>query len=160
MNWDRFTEACPEIATKARERFESDELVVLGTIRRDGSPRISPNEVDFAAGKLLLGMMWRSRKALDVSRDPRVVVHSRPRDRLGTGGDVKLYGVLVSEEDATVRRDYGDAIERRIGWRPQEPNYHLFSLDVLSAGYITFGTDRQALSWDPAGGLRQLPVPD
>jgi len=46
MPWDAFEAACPELATLARERFAKDELVMLGTIRADGSPRISPCEVD------------------------------------------------------------------------------------------------------------------
>ena len=52
MRWDGFERACPEMANLARERFEKDEVVLLGTIRRDGSARISPNECDFAAGRL------------------------------------------------------------------------------------------------------------
>jgi hypothetical protein len=55
MRWDEFADRCPEIAGLARQRFVKDELVLLGTNRRDGSPRISPNEIDFAAGRLLLG---------------------------------------------------------------------------------------------------------
>lgn len=46
MRWDEFEQACPEIAGIARERFERDELVMVGTLRKDGSPRVSPNEID------------------------------------------------------------------------------------------------------------------
>ena len=67
MRWDEFTIACPEIALLAEERFRADELVMLGTVRADGSPRISPCEVDFSTGRLLLGMMWRSMNAQDRS---------------------------------------------------------------------------------------------
>jgi hypothetical protein len=63
---------------------------MVGTLRKDGWPRISPCEVDFAAGHLFLGMMWRSAKALDLSRDSRVVVHSVTCNREGSDGDVKL----------------------------------------------------------------------
>ncbi len=42
MRWDAFERACPEIGELARERFERDQLVMLGTIRLDGSPRVSP----------------------------------------------------------------------------------------------------------------------
>jgi hypothetical protein len=58
---------------RARARLVRDQLVMVGTLRKDGWPRISPCQVDIAAGHLLLGMMWRPAKALDLARDPRVV---------------------------------------------------------------------------------------
>jgi len=156
VRWDAFEEACPEIATLARERFARDELVMLGTLRADGSARVSPCEIDFAAGRLFLGMMWRSKKALDLLRDPRVAVHSVPSDRMNPGGDVKLYGRVVDERDPEVRAAFREAILARIDWAPDEPEYHLFSLDVETAGYTVFGGTSYALAWDPLRGLRQL----
>jgi Pyridoxamine 5'-phosphate oxidase len=157
VNWDAFTAACPEIADLARARIERDQLVLLGTLRADGSPRISPCEVDFAAGRLFLGMMWRSRKALDLLQDSRVVVHSVTCNKEGTEGDVKLYGRALDEPDSEVRDVFGQAILKRINWRPDEP-YHLFSLDVERAGYIVFGETGHALIWDPERGLRRKAV--
>jgi len=58
VRWEEFAEACPQIADRAAERFRRQELCMLGTVRADGSPRISPCELDFAEGHLLLGMMW------------------------------------------------------------------------------------------------------
>lgn len=156
MRWDAFEEACPQIAGLARERFGRDELVLLGTLRADGSARISPCEVDFAAGRLFLGMMWRSKKALDLLRDPRVAVHSVPSDRMNPGGDVKLYGRVVDEPSPEVRAAFRGAIEARIDWAPDEPDYHLFSLEVESAGYTVFGEGSHALAWDADRGLRRL----
>src|SRR5919201_3318413 len=129
VRWEAFAEACPEIATLARERFARDELLMLGTIRRDGSPRVSPCEVDFEAGRIILGMMWRSRKALDLLRDPRATVHSVPTDRMNRDGDVKLYGTAMDEQDPVVRRAYHDEIIRRIDWAPKEPSHPGISLD-------------------------------
>jgi Pyridoxamine 5'-phosphate oxidase len=103
VRWDAFEHACPEIATLARQRFVDDELVMIGTIRRDGSPRISPNETDFAVGRLFVSMMWHSRKAADLLRDPRIVVHSVTANRQGTDGDVKLDGRVVDERHQEVR---------------------------------------------------------
>ncbi len=134
--------------------------MILGTIRPDGSPRISPCEVDFAAGRLPLGMMWRSRKAIDLLRDPRIAVHSVPSDRMNPGGDVKLYGTAVDERDPAVREVFRDEIRDRIDWAPDEPDYHLFSLDVTHAGFIRFGDERLALAWDPGGGCREIRHPD
>lgn len=158
MKWDEFASACPEIAGLARRRFEKDQLVLLGTIRRDGSPRISPCEVDFAAGRLLLGMMWQSQKALDLARDPRIAVHSVTCNKDGTDGDVKLYGRGVDEPDPAVRQAFREAILARIEWAPEEPNYHLFSLEISSAAYIRFGEGGHALTWDPERGVNRREV--
>jgi hypothetical protein len=161
MRWDEFERACPEIAGLAGERFAKDEVVMVGTIRPDGSPRISPNEVDFADGRLLLGMMWRSKKALDLLRDPRVAVHSVPSDRMNPGGDVKLYGRVVDERDPAVRQAFRDEITRRIDWAPDEPNFHLFSLDVTRAGFISFGEgNSRIIAWDQERGLGHPSHPD
>jgi Pyridoxamine 5'-phosphate oxidase len=159
VRWDEFEKACPELARLARERFAKDELVLVGSLRADGSPRISPVEPDFAAGRLFISMMWRSRKALDLLRDPRVVVHSVPSDRLNAGGDIKLYGRIVDERDREVREAFREAIKARIEWAPDEPNYHCLSLDVREAGYIRFGDAPVTLAWDAERGLRTLPNP-
>ena len=158
MRWDAFTQSCPEIADLAETRFRADELVLLGTIREDGSARISPCEVDFAMGRLFLGMMWRSKKALDLQRDPRIAVHSVPSDRMNPGGDVKLYGRAIDESDPDVRGAFRETILARIDWAPDEPEYHLFSLDVEEAGYTVFGEGSHALAWTSSSGLRRLPL--
>jgi Pyridoxamine 5'-phosphate oxidase len=161
MRWDAFEQACPQIAQMARERFAKDELVMLGTIRPDGSPRISPNECDFAAGRLFVSMMWQSQKALDLLRDPRVAVHSVPDTRMNPGGDVKLYGRIVDEQDPDVREAFRNEIKRRIDWAPDEPDYHCFSLDVTQAGFISFGEgNNRVFAWDVKRGYREPKHPD
>ena len=160
MRWDEFEPACPEIARLALDRFRTHELCLIGTLRRDGSPRISPCELDFANGELLLGMMWRSRKALDLLRDPRCVLHSCTTDRHGTEGDVKLYGRAIDVQDRELREAYRQAVRARIDWAPEEPEFHVFAFDVQSAGYITFAEPNRVLAWDVDGRLRKLPFPD
>jgi hypothetical protein len=153
--WRDFADACPEIAGLAKERFAA-EVVMVGTVRRDGSPRISPVEPDFAAGHLLLGMMWHSRKALDLLRDPRCVVHSVPGDRLNAGGDVKLFGRAVAVDEPGLREAYRETIRARIDWAPDEPGYHLFSLDVETAAYTRFRKESwECRRWTPHDGLRK-----
>lgn len=161
MRWDAFAEACPQIAGPAAERFSADEVVMLGTIRADGRPRLSPCELDFAAGRLCFGMMWRSHKALDLLRDPRLAVHSVPIGRMNPSGDIKLAGLALDETDPDVRAVYKAVLEERIDWVPDEP-FHVFSLDVREAAILRFGeADRRlALRWDEPGGFRTLRHPD
>ena len=156
MRWDEFADACPEIAALGEERLRKNELCLVGTLRQDGSPRISPCEPDFAAGHLLLGMMWQSRKALDLLRDPRCVIHSCVSDRMGSEGDFKLYGRAIDIQDLAQREIYRQTILARIGWEPEEPNYHLFAIDIASAGFATFGDEHYALAWDARKELRRM----
>jgi hypothetical protein len=147
MRWDEFAAACPELASLGEER--------LGTLRKNGYPRISPVEPDFVDGRLMVGMMWRSPKALDLLRDPRCVVHSVVSNRSGTEGDFKLYCRGVAVEDDESRTSYRATIKERIDWEPTEPNYHLFAFEIDSAGFVIFGGDRYGLAWDPERGLRR-----
>ena len=156
MRWDEFTAACPELAGLGEDRLRGRELCLVGTLRRNGWPRISPVEPEFVAGELMLGMMWRSPKALDLLRDPRLVVHSVVSRRDGDEGDFKLYGRAVSVEEPERRARYRATVKARIDWEPEEPNYHVFAVDVDSAGFVTFAEgNRFGLAWDPGGGLRR-----
>ena len=156
MRWGEFIEGVAAIGEEAEARFRKDQLVMVGTLRKDGSPRISPCEIDFADRRMLLGMMWRSPKALDLLRDPRVVVHSVTVNKDGTDGDVKIYGRTVDVTDPAIREAFRAAIRERIDWAPDEPEYHLFDIDVTGAATTRFDAGRQHLqAWDPADGLRE-----
>ena len=144
------------LAALGWERFARHELCMLGTVRRNGWPRISPCELDLVGEELMLGMMWQSPKALDLLADDRCVLHSCTSSRMGTEGDFKLYGRARDVSDSTTRDAYRAAIRARIDWEPQDP-FHLFAIDVESAGYVVFGEQRFALAWDPSGGTRRRP---
>ena len=76
MRWNEFRSVCPELADIGQRRLEERHLCLIGTLRRDGWPRISPVEPYLVDGELMMGMMPGSRKAADLLRDPRLVVHS------------------------------------------------------------------------------------
>lgn len=155
MRWDEFTAAAPELSRLGEERLRARELCLVGTLRKNGWPRISPVEPEFVDGELMLGMMWRSPKALDLLRDPRLVVHSVVSDRLGTEGDFKLYGRAVPVAESARRGRYRASVKARIDWEPAEPNYHVFAIDIVSAGYVTFAEPRFGLAWEAGGEVRQ-----
>ena len=156
MRWDEFMAKCPEIAEKGEERLKRNELLLIGSLRKDGSPRISPCEPDFVDGELMMGMMWQSKKALDLLRDPRCVLHSCVSDRMGSEGEFKLYGRMVEVKDPSRRQRYRETIKERIDWAPEEPNYHLFAIDIDSAAFATFADEHYALAWNPEKGLRRF----
>ncbi len=150
----------PDLAALGEERLRGRELCLVGTIRRNGWPRISPVEPDFVDGELMLGMMWRSPKALDLLRDSRIVVHSVVSDRKGTDGDFKLYGRAEDVHDPDRRAAYRRTIKARLDWEPSEPRFHVFAVDVVSAGFVTFAEPRYGLAWDPSDGLRRWAIAD
>jgi Pyridoxamine 5'-phosphate oxidase len=160
MRWDEFAAAVPELAALGEQRLRERELCLVGTLRKNGWPRISPVEPDFVDGELMLGMMWQSPKARDLQRDPRLVVHSVVSNRSGAEGDFKLYGRAVDVQDAARRARYRATIKARIDWEPPEPHFHLFAVDIESAGFVTFAEPRYGLAWDPSGGLRRWSLPD
>jgi hypothetical protein len=160
MRWDAFAAAAPELAGLGEERLRAKELCLVGTLRKNGWPRISPVEPEFVDGELLLGMMWQSPKALDLLRDPRIVVHSVVSERSGKEGDFKLYGRVADVQDPDRRAAYRAAIKARIDWEPPEPNYHLFAIDIDSAGFVTFADPRYGLAWNPQDGLRRWTLAD
>jgi hypothetical protein len=159
MRWDAFAGDCPELAALAREWIVDRHIMLLGTLRRDGSPRISAVECDVAAGELITGMVWQSTKDLDLVRDPRMTVHSLPPGKDNPAGDLKLYGRAVLAEGAA-KRAYEDALEARLDWRPPEP-YHAWMLDIVEAGQVTFANGgREVTSWKEGRGTSRRFIKD
>jgi hypothetical protein len=98
--WAEFAAAEPALASRVEERFEIRKHKTIATLRRDGSPRISGIEVEFANGELLLGMMPDSLKMRDLERDPRLALHSPTEDPpagnpAGWPGEAKIAGHAV-----------------------------------------------------------------
>ena len=92
ISFDDFLTAAPDIAGPVLDRLTSTGIGLLGTVRRDGSPRVSPVEVGLHDGRLALGMMPGSAKLADVRRDPRACLLTPVADRTATGGEGKLFG--------------------------------------------------------------------
>src|SRR3954470_10481224 len=116
MKWDEFKAAAPHIGTLAQEIFDEQHLAILGTLRSDGWPRISPCEVYFVDGEMLLGMMPRSKKVNDLRRDGRITVANGQESREPRLGDVKIYGRAREVLDDALREGLGDAQETLIQW--------------------------------------------
>ncbi len=135
MTWAAFKANAPALADMGEECLERTGLVLLGTLRKNGWPRISPVEFVIAHGHLYLGMMWQSRKALDLLRDSRCSLHNAVSDKSGGEGEFKLYGHAINVQDLEERKRYSTALYDKIGWMPEEPEYHLFSIDIESASF-------------------------
>jgi hypothetical protein len=138
--WKDVTTAAPELAAAVQRRFDAHVHKTLATLRADGSPRLSGQEMSFRDGEVWLGMMPDSRKARDLQRDPRLAVHSATADPTMSGGDAKLSGRGVEVTDReTFDRFVGHERDEK-GDAPPEP-FHLFRVDVDEIVLTTLGGD-------------------
>lgn len=155
MDWREFEATAPKLARLGRDRFETTHVALLGSLRKDGSPRISPIEPYLVAGHLLLGMLTASRKALDLRREPRCVVHSSVSDVNGSEGEFKIDGraVLVTDNGLL-------GAEPRAWWNaPDASDASVFSIDIQSAAHVSWDIkhgNMTVVRWTPADGTKKL----
>lgn len=148
MRWHDLAQSEPRFAALARERLVDPGVLLVVTIRRDGSPRLSPVEPLVLDGDLWLSMMWQSRKAADLRRDDRVLVHSIVTGRDGADGELKLRGRALPVDDLDARARYCDAVAV-LGWRPEEPRFHLFRIHIEDVTLIRYAPsgDQHVARW-------------
>jgi hypothetical protein len=145
--WAEVAAAEPEFADRVRRVFDARRHKVLATLRRDGFPRASGIEVEFADGELWMGMMPGSVKAQDLRRDPRLALHAAsedpPQDDPSSWlGDAKIGGRAVEVVEL------GDAGEAA----------HRFKVDVIEVVLIRVGRPSDHLvieSWHEGRGLER-----
>jgi general stress protein 26 len=131
-SWGQIEAEAPELAARAREIFDAYKHKTLATIRRDGSPRISGTEIQFADGDIWFGSMWKAMKALDLERDPRFAIHSGSTDPPGWKGDAKIAGRI---EEIT------DSGRKEALWGHESPpgEAHLFRADITELVITSLG---------------------
>ena len=155
LTWEELEQAAPEIAGHGRELIEKFQFVLVGTLTKAGSPRINPVEAYIIDGHLLLNMIPRSLKALDLLRDPRVYVHAPVTAKEGSP-EFKLAGraeVLESEE---LRRKLDDRFWELIQWRPA-PDSHYFDVLAERAAWVTYDHGQTSIRWrEGAEGEKRL----
>jgi Pyridoxamine 5'-phosphate oxidase len=150
-SWSALEQAAPQLAAHGRRLIQRFGLVLLGTIRGDGTPRISPVEVHLVNGQLMLAIIPHTHKAHDLRRDPRVVLQTPVTDAAEPGGELKLCGRVV-QVDAAQREATADAVQARSSWRPG-PVWLLVSVALESAAYLGWEQGEMLLlRWDQQGG--------
>jgi len=151
VRWADLEREAPLLASRARERLVDTGVLLVATVRRDGTPRLSPVEPLVLDGELWLSMMWQSRKAADLLADSRLLVHSIVTSREGGEGEVKLRGRALPVEDAERRSRYRDAVAG-LGWQPVEPFFHLFVIEIDDVVFIRYEKtgDQYVTRW-PSG---------
>jgi hypothetical protein len=158
--WAHFEAAAPELAANGRALIERFRFVLAGTIRRDGTPRISPVEAHLVRGHLMLVMITGTLKARDLLRDPRIVVNSPVTDPDDPNViEYKLRGRVVEVEEKALREATAAAIEAESGWRPPL-SWHFFSVEVEDAARIAWKDGVMRMSrWTQDRGLEDVTRP-
>jgi hypothetical protein len=154
MRWSDLGDAQPELIALARRRLLDPGVVLVVTVRRDGSPRLSPVEPFVLDGDLWLSMLLDSTKAKDLLRDPRLLVHSVITSRDGGDGEFKLRGTARAHTAPDLQRRYADAVAESLGWRPVPGRFHLFAVDIDDVTFIRYddATGDQFVARWPDGG--------
>lgn len=148
--WRDVELGAPEIARQGMARLNAARVALLGTLRRDGSPRISPIEPYLAGDQLLIGAMTWSAKASDLRRDPRYVLHSAVTGPDTGEGELKLYGP-ATEAGQDLRAAAADA-----WWQPWAPGKAVvFTLHIRQAIFVGWDIKRGLMTvhqWSPGNG--------
>ena len=160
-SWGEIEMLAPELAARARERFDAHVHKTLATLRRDGAPRVSGTEVIFFDGDLWLGSMPGALKARDLRRDARYALHSGSDDPPDWAGDAKIGG-RAEEISDRARRDAVFAARVPGPDEPADPDFgdaHLFRLDIEELSVVRLNDARDGLVidvWTATGGPRRI----
>jgi hypothetical protein len=156
-SWRDVELGAPELARLGVARLAAARVALLGTLRSDGSPRISPIEPYLAEGQLLIGSMAWTGKASDLRRDPRYVLHSVVTSPDSGEGELKLYGPAV-EIGPALRAAAADAWW--LAWPPDKAV--VFSLHIGQAVFIDWDIKHGQMTvhrWSPANGYAEASRP-
>lgn len=152
ITWQELEVAAPGIAEPGRARLTETRIAFLATLRRDGTPRISPIEPYFTQGHLLFGAMAWTLKARDLERDPRCTLHSTIAGPDEGEVELKLYGRALDADDEL------RAACREGWWRSeQRESASVYSLSIDEAVFVTWDHERGEVvvrRWSPESGLR------
>lgn len=148
--WRGLERGAPEIARLGMARLAAARVAMLGTLRPDGSPRISPIEPHIVNGHLLVGAMTWSKKAHDLLRDPRYVLHSVVSGPDSGEGELKLHGSAVTA-------DLGLRNAATAAWWVAHPTEQavVFSLRIATALFVEWDLEHGLMTihhWSPQDG--------
>ena len=113
---------------------------MLGTIRPDGFPRISPMEPRFFEDQLWLGGMPGTQKFKDLVANPRFTLHTATIDTHVSDGDAKVWGVVEDVMDEALHQRYAEALFAETGFDLRGRWFeHFFKAYLLGAAAVEVG---------------------
>jgi len=153
VTWTDFEQAAGDLAQRVRSRMESHRHVVMGTLRPDGSPRLSGMEAPIRSGHLWLAMTPGSLKAQDLHRDPRFALHSALDSEHLPAGDARISGVAVAADSAQ-QAEFVAGHHHPI----EDPSLmELFVARIRRVALVRVADDALLIEgWTPSAGLVQV----
>src|SRR4030088_3839703 len=104
---------------------------MLGTLRSDGFPRISPVEPRFFEDQLWISGMPGTTKLKDLARDPRFCLHTATVDAEVKDGDAKLWGVVNDVQDRALHQRFAAALFEETGFDLRGREFdHFYAADL------------------------------
>lgn len=156
--WQEFLQAAPQIGSVFSRRLAAcGSLAFLGTIRRDGSPRISPMEPRPHAGQLCIVGMPGTRKFDDLARDPRFTLHTASADPQLTDGDAKISGSVRELPDVDFHRGFAEQLFADTGFDIRDeifPHFYVADITQASSVQIVDGEHLDITLWAEGGPER------
>ncbi|GAA4791899.1 pyridoxamine 5'-phosphate oxidase family protein [Actinomycetospora chlora] len=136
--WTDFAAAAPRIAEVFVRRHRAcGNLCMLGTLRPDGFPRISPMEPRFLEGDLWIVGMPHTAKFADLFADPRFALHTATVDTQVGDGDAKIWGRVEDVRDEALHERFAQSVYEEIGLDLRGQSFdHFFRVDVVGAASI------------------------
>ncbi|WP_063050473.1 pyridoxamine 5'-phosphate oxidase family protein [Nocardia arthritidis] len=156
-SWSRFIEEAPHVAEIFLRRHRAaGNLCMLGTLRSDGYPRISPVEPRIFEEFLVLAGMPGTTKFRDLARDPRFCLHTATVDTNVSDGDAKLFGTVVDLPDRDVHARFAQHLFDATGFDVRGREFdHFYVADLTGASTVEVAGNRLDITiWKPGEGER------
>jgi PPOX class probable F420-dependent enzyme len=125
----------------AIEFVRSNDMVVLATLKRDGTPQLSPNTLAVVDGDVVMSTRQTAYKVRNLRRDPRAWLAVMPRDWMGRWVQLECRVEIVDLPEAmellvayyrTLRGEHPDWDDYRRAM--VDDQRCILRFDVLSAG--------------------------
>ncbi len=151
------TVAAPSIAAFFGDRTTATGLTLVGTVRRDGWPRVSPMELSILDGRLYVGSMPNAVKAQDLQRDARCCVLTPLADKDDLAGEAKLFcrarEIADPDEWEVLRAHFNSLNDFDLG---ELGGSHVFELEIESAAWQRVeGESWRTTSWQSGEKVRE-----
>lgn len=157
VDWSVFAAEAPHIAEIfARRHAATGNLCLLGTLRSDGFPRISPLEPRIFEDHLVLVGMPGTYKFQDLARDPRFTLHTATVDTQVGDGDAKVWGFARNLQDPALHARFASDLYDESGFDLRGQAFDpFFVADLAGASSLELVGDRLRITiWKPGEGER------
>lgn len=159
VTFSEFQSEAPHIAEIfVRRHSAAGNLCLLGTLRSDGYPRISPLEPRIVAGQLAIVGMPGTTKFADLGRDPRFNLHTATVDTQVSDGDAKLWGKAVNLQDRELHERFGRELFEESGFDVRGEHFDPFYVaDITGASALEVVDNQLRITiWKPGEGESEV----